>query len=285
MKHSAFRNTLGIAPLIFGATVFTACGDDDSFSPIAKDRGYDYAFKSNKEFADYPCNEMREGREAIVGREKDSYICEFDDIDSVYIWVGDNDTLTAQGKEFVHKDASSSSEDDEDSSSSRASSSSDDGDNSSSSRSSSSYSSSSNRSSSSSYSSSSSSSNSSSSRDLQTAKDSHFNPDITYGTMKDSRDGKTYRTVVVDGVTWMAENLNYEGHSMGKSNCYDDSDDNCELYGRMYSRDATMNDSRCKYESSCDLGEGPIQGVCPDGWHIPTKKEVQNLLDYATAPV
>jgi uncharacterized protein (TIGR02145 family) len=291
MIHSTFKTIPCLAGLTLGTLLFTACGDDDSFSPVSKDRGYEYAYTSAKDLSKTPCDSMRMGREAVIGRDKDLYECIFDEQDSVYLWAGENDTLTANGKTFVRKDessssqGSSSSEDDEDSSSSRASSSSEeDDDSSSSSRSSSSYSSSSNRSSSSSYSSSSSSSNSSSSRDLQTAKDSHFNPDITYGTMKDSRDGKTYRTVVVDGVTWMAENLNYEDHTIGKSNCYDDSDDNCELYGRMYSRDATMNDSRCEYGSSCDLGEGPIQGVCPDGWHIPTKKEVQNLLDYATAP-
>ena len=101
--------------------------------------------------------------------------------------------------------------------------------------------------------------------------------------MKDPRDNKTYRTVVVNGVTWMAENLNYEAHTIGKSNCYDDDASNCELYGRLYSRDAAMNDSRCKYKSSCDLGEGTIQGVCPDGWHIATKAEAQNLLSYVTS--
>jgi Fibrobacter succinogenes major domain (Fib_succ_major). len=101
--------------------------------------------------------------------------------------------------------------------------------------------------------------------------------------MKDPRDNKTYRTVVVNGVTWMAENLNYEDHTIGKSNCYDDDASNCELYGRLYSRDAAMNDSRCKYKSSCDLGEGTIQGVCPDGWHIATKAEAQNLLSYVTS--
>ena len=102
--------------------------------------------------------------------------------------------------------------------------------------------------------------------------------------MKDPRDGKTYRTVVVDGVTWMAENLNYADHEIGASNCYSNSDSNCELYGRLYSRDAAMNSTSCEYQKNCDLGEGPIQGVCPSGWHIPTKAEVQDLLDYINSP-
>jgi uncharacterized protein (TIGR02145 family) len=101
--------------------------------------------------------------------------------------------------------------------------------------------------------------------------------------MEDPRDGKTYRTVVVNGVTWMAENLNYKYHSIGKSDCYGENPDNCELYGRHYSRDAVMNDKRCAYRKSCDLGDDPIQGICPDGWHIPTKADAQNLLSYVTS--
>ena len=128
MKHSVFKHLPGLCVLATTTIFFTACSDDDNFSPVSKNRGYDYAFKSNNGFADYPCNEMREGREAIVGRDKESYFCEFDEIDSVYIWAGYNDTLTAKGKEFVRKNVSSSSREssssgDDDSSSSRYSSS------------------------------------------------------------------------------------------------------------------------------------------------------------------
>lgn len=271
MKHSVFRHLPGLCVLATTTIFFTACSDDDDFSPVSKNRGYDYAFKSNNGFADYPCNEMREGREAIVGRDKESYFCEFDEIDSVYIWAGYNDTLTAKGKEFVRKNVSSSS---------RESSSSGD-DDSSSSQYSSSYSSSS-------YSSSSSSARSSSSslsweelKPRLTEKGEQFNPDIDYGTMTDPRDGKTYRTVDIEGTIWMAENLNYTGHEVGKSYCFKGDEDICKLYGRLYSRDAAMNSSECKYKSSCNLGSGPIQGICPDGWHIPTYTETQALVTLA----
>ena len=123
-----------IAALLLGTAFFAGCGDDDDFTPVARDRGYDYALTSTKEFADYPCNDVREGREAVVGRDKESYYCQFDYRDSVYIWAGYDDTLTATGKEFVRRESSSSSQ---------ASSSSEDDDYSSSSRYSSSYSSSS----------------------------------------------------------------------------------------------------------------------------------------------
>ncbi len=268
MKRTVLKKKL-IAAMLLGTAFLAGCGDDD-FTPVSKNRGYDYAFTSNKEFADYPCNEMREGREAIVGRDKESYFCEFDEIDSVYIWAGYNDTLTAKGKEFVRKDASSSSEDEYGSSSSRYSSS---------------YSSSSYRSSSS-YSSSS-SIRFSSSIDWEelkprlTEKGEQLNPDIEYGTMTDPRDGKTYRTVDVDGTIWMAENLDYEDHEVGKSYCFKDDEEICKLYGRLYSRDAAMNSSKCVFDASCLLGNDPIQGVCPDGWHIPTYSETQALVTLA----
>ena len=276
MKSATFRKK-SIAALLLGTAFLAGCGDDDSFSPVSKNRGYDYAYTSAKDLSKTPCNEMREGREAVIGRDKDSYFCKFDEIDSVYIWAGYNDTLTANGKEFVRKDASSSSEGEDGSSSSRYSSSY----SSSSYRSSSSYSSS--------YSSSSSSARSSSSslnweelKPRLTEKDEQLNPDIEYGTMTDPRDGKTYKTVDVEGTIWMAENLNYTGHEVGKSYCFKGDEDICKLYGRFYSRDAAMNSSKCEYGASCLLGNDPIQGVCPDGWHIPTYSETQVLVTLAS---
>jgi uncharacterized protein (TIGR02145 family) len=112
-------------------------------------------------------------------------------------------------------------------------------------------------------------------------KGEQFNPNIDYGTMTDPRDGKTYRTVNVEGKTWMAENLNYADHKRGESHCFDNYDEYCELFGRLYTRNAAMNDGKCKYNSNCKLGPGPIQGICPDGWHIPTYSETMALVRLA----
>lgn len=113
-----------------------------------------------------------------------------------------------------------------------------------------------------------------------------LNPNIEYGTMWDSRNNKTYKTVKVDGVTWMAENLNFvdtENYPLHKeyTRCYDDNEQNCELLGRLYERAAALNDSGCVFRGTCGIGAGAVQGVCPNGWHIPTEWETQALVDLA----
>ena len=253
-------------------TSFTGCGDDDSsFSPVAKSHSSDYTYTSAEDLSKTPCNDNRDGRRAEIGSEKDIYECVFDSQDSVYIWVSKNDTLTAEGEEF-HRAESSSSSENEDSSSSAASSSSE---TSSSSLSSSSVSSSSV--SSSSYSSSSSAQSSSSIKRFLKTKGEQFNPNVIYGTMIDPRDGKSYRTVEINGQTWMAENLNFAGNEVGKSSCYGNDDDLCEIYGRLYSREAALNSNTCSPNATCNLGSA-VQGVCPDEWHIPSLAETNELI-------
>ena len=110
-----------------------------------------------------------------------------------------------------------------------------------------------------------------------------FNSAVSYGVMTDSRDGQTYRTLYIAGHTWMAENLNFADSSKlsileGNNRCYDDDPGECEAFGRLYSREAALNDSRCTcYNGSCPSMSGNVQGVCPDGWHIPSKSEAEQL--------
>lgn len=109
------------------------------------------------------------------------------------------------------------------------------------------------------------------------------------GYLFDSRDGKFYRTVTIGTQTWMAENLNYSDSTtykgmMGRSWCYGREIDNCTKYGRLYTWAAAMDSAgkwsthgkNCGYNKSC-TPTYPVRGICPEGWHIPSKSEFQTL--------
>ena len=127
-------------------------------------------------------------------------------------------------------------------------------------------------------------------------KEYRFNPDFEYGTMTDKRDGKVYRTTVIDGVTWMAENLNfadstdenYKENLKRNSQCPGNPStaEKCEVGGRAYTWTAAMNISSDYQSLATRDVEGLItsknhQGICPEGWHIPTITEWYDLFDYA----
>jgi len=95
------------------------------------------------------------------------------------------------------------------------------------------------------------------------------------GTVTDSRDGQVYNWTRIGLQVWMAENLNYD--SGDSSMCYDDNPDKCEQYGRLYLWGNVMAG-----EDTTSNNPSGVQGICPDGWHLPSKSEWVELFNFIT---
>jgi len=77
--------------------------------------------------------------------------------------------------------------------------------------------------------------------------------------------GQIYHMVTIGEQCWMKENLNY---ATGNSWCYENNLANCNTYGRLYDWETIMNG-----EASSNSVPSGVQGICPDGWHVPSDEE------------
>jgi len=94
----------------------------------------------------------------------------------------------------------------------------------------------------------------------------------------DSRDGQAYKSVKIFEQTWMAENLKYNPNT-GSSVCYKN---DCSIYGRYYNWATAMDFSEtCNNDICSSEIKSPHQGICPEGWHIPSEKDWKALINLA----
>ena len=106
--------------------------------------------------------------------------------------------------------------------------------------------------------------------------------DAANNTLTDLRDGQVYKTVTIDSQIWMAENLNYLPEDTvgtiysGGTVCGGGEEkskiesQNCDEFGRLYLRKVAL------YQTDASNR----QGICPDGWGIPQKKDWEKLVEF-----
>jgi len=119
-----------------------------------------------------------------------------------------------------------------------------------------------------------------------------------------------YGTVTIGNQTWMAQNLRapYDAKTVGADGTPGTSDDvpmalcptapdELVSKGCLYSWAAAMDSvglynpatvyqdstgsadasKRCGYNTAC-TATAPVKGICPDGWHLPSKEEIETLV-------
>ena len=115
----------------------------------------------------------------------------------------------------------------------------------------------------------------------------------TSGTFVDERDNREYSWVKIGEQIWMAENLKYLPSVVGpgtgsnsEAYCYvygydgtsisaAKATENYATYGVLYNWTAAMNGAE-----SSDANPSGVQGICPDGWHLPSDAEWKQLEMY-----
>ena len=106
------------------------------------------------------------------------------------------------------------------------------------------------------------------------------------------KDGNKYDAVKIGNQVWIAENLKTtkyadgtpisrgygESYDVGYWYYPDDNSANKETYGLLYNWKAVMRNS-----PSSSSNPSGVQGICPDGWHVPSDAEWTELTDYVSS--
>ena len=95
-----------------------------------------------------------------------------------------------------------------------------------------------------------------------------------------TKDGVDF--VKIGNQSWMEKNVKItSGIDKGFLRCYDDNDKMCDKYGTMTQWEAfTDTWSWFRGYDGPLLLNNPVQGACPNGTHLPTKAELEELIAY-----
>ena len=109
------------------------------------------------------------------------------------------------------------------------------------------------------------------------------------GILTDERDGEVYKTAKIGDQIWMGQNLRYytTEPAEGCEYTYNDESEyitDQESYGRPYSWIGAVR-IPCDYITKqavfgSDGFSTPHQGVCPEGWHIPSLDEWKTMIEF-----
>ena len=111
-------------------------------------------------------------------------------------------------------------------------------------------------------------------------------------SLLDSRDGKYYQTVLINSKCWFKENMNIGTRidaSVTQTNnavieryCYYNDTNMCNVYGGLYQWGEAVQYLNGVTNTTHwnPLPTTPVQGICPTGWHLPTKTEWDALVAY-----
>ena len=102
-------------------------------------------------------------------------------------------------------------------------------------------------------------------------------------------DGNVYQTVRIGNQCWMRENLRTTHYANGTEIAFstntstitpyryypNDDASNVITYGYLYNWPALM-----KGAASSEANPSGVQGICPDGWHVPSNAEWTQLADF-----
>jgi uncharacterized protein (TIGR02145 family) len=119
-------------------------------------------------------------------------------------------------------------------------------------------------------------------------------------TFVDARNNKSYSTVEIGTQCWMAQNLNIgeminsttggtnsdgeqTDNSIIEKHCYDNNESNCETFGGLYQWAEMVHylNGASNIASWDPVPVGYVQGICPEGWHLPNDAEWDALVTHA----
>ena len=115
-------------------------------------------------------------------------------------------------------------------------------------------------------------------------------PSFTCGNTLTDIDGNEYETLLLGSQCWMKQNLRVSHYANGDTILLSTSmvgttspyryepDSNLTTYGYLYNWYAAMGGS-----SSSASNPSNVQGVCPNGWHLPSDAEWTQLTDFVSS--